>query len=131
MRMAFQYDQSWHFTRWTSIDSWTRSFDWINDVGYSLFWFYPNNFKEHDTTNEELLKYRQSVESANTAGLNPFSLFGGYFCMLLSFFGLRHFQTELATVNGETVAIIAEERQRREYTCSKYIGFSTPLPLSN
>jgi len=80
-----------HFQRWKEMNDWTDCHKVLAGSGISSFWYYPNNFKEHDASEAELMSYRQGVAEATERAFETFSLFGGYFCVLLSYFGLRGF----------------------------------------
>ncbi len=80
-----------HFTRWAEDTIWEPCFFELIRLGIQDVWYYPNNFKEHDVSIEELKAYRDAVESAKAVKLRPFSLFGGYFAALMSYFGLEGF----------------------------------------
>jgi len=80
-----------HFSRWEDIPDWSACLSALTRADIEEFWFYPNNFKEHDAMSEELTAYRKAVEDAASRGLRPFALFGGYFAALLSYAGLAGF----------------------------------------
>ena len=80
-----------HFQSFHRADSFDIMFRGIREDGISAIWLYPNNFHEHDAEVEDLLSYRQTVEAAIDEGLVPYSLFGGYFSILLAHFGLKGF----------------------------------------
>lgn len=80
-----------HFDRWVSISNWDSCWKTLKDLGVEEFWFYPNNFKEHEANHSELVGYIHSVEEAVKNGFQPYSLFGGYFAALLNYFGLCGF----------------------------------------
>lgn len=80
-----------HFKKWTEVGYWGDAFDFLQKNTISSFWFYPNNFKELSANAAELAAYRAGVEDACKRDLSPFSLFGGYFAILLSKYGLCGF----------------------------------------
>lgn len=80
-----------HFRAWGEISDWASCFSDLSTVGTKEFWYYPNNFKEHEAEEEELAAYRDAIKAAKSNGLHPFVLFGGYFAILMSYFGLNGF----------------------------------------
>lgn len=80
-----------HFTQWEGLGDWKSCFSALAGLGIGNVWYYPNNFKEHEASSEELAAYRDAVESAVRMRLQPFSLFGGYFAALMSYYGLLGF----------------------------------------
>jgi hypothetical protein len=79
-----------HFQKWSEME-WTDCHARLVKTGVREFWFYPNNFREHEAELEELRAYRDAVALASTAHLISSTLFGGYFAILMSYFGLSGF----------------------------------------
>lgn len=79
-----------HFLLWTQL-RWPELCAWLTDQGLSGIWLYPNDFHEHDQTVGELRGYRSAVQMAKKSGLSGYSLFGGYFAVLMSYFGMEGF----------------------------------------
>jgi hypothetical protein len=79
-----------HYSDWSTID-WTVVSAWLSTEKLREFWFYPNNFKEHEELEPALKAYRSAVEIARGHGLSPYVLFGGYFAVLMSYFGMTGF----------------------------------------
>jgi hypothetical protein len=61
----------------------------------SALWYYPNFFKEHEADETELELYRTAIEAAVSNELEPFTLFAGYFGILMNYFGLKGFGNEI------------------------------------
>jgi hypothetical protein len=80
-----------HFARWSTVPKLNDCFGFLSQQKIKSFWLYPNNFREHDAPEADLKLYRSAVVSATASGLESFSLFGGYFAILLSYFGLYGF----------------------------------------
>jgi len=80
-----------HFAQWSGISNWNECYHWMRDSNIRSFWFYPNDFKEHDAEINELKLYRSAVQSATDNHLEAYTLFGGYFGILMSYFGLTGF----------------------------------------
>lgn len=80
-----------HFGNWTGVANWNDVFTWLYATNIGPFWLYPNNFREHDAPLDELISYRNTVVSAVAADVTPQTLFGGYFAILLSYYGLVSF----------------------------------------
>ena len=80
-----------HFNQWAGIGDWASCFSKLTESGINELWYYPNNFKEHNASAEELTAYRDAVANAVSKELLPFCLFGGYFAALMSHFGLAGF----------------------------------------
>ncbi len=80
-----------HFGKWLEIPKWDDCLKTLTQQKIKSFWLYPNNFKEHDGTEDDLKRYRKAVETASGSKLDVYSLFGGYFAILLSYFGLSGF----------------------------------------
>lgn len=59
--------------------------------------FYPNNLREHEATEGQLIGYRNAIRALSAAGITPHAFHGGYFAILLS---LRVAWAALATVSG-------------------------------
>jgi hypothetical protein len=79
-----------HFQEWTAV-VWKACHSWLASIGIEEFWCYPNSFKEHDAPSEELRAYRNAIAAASKNGLKPAVLFGGYFAILMSKYGLQGF----------------------------------------
>jgi hypothetical protein len=79
-----------HFRQWPDI-TWKTAFDWLRKTKVDSFWFYPNDFREHTAADSELKAYCDAVESAIDEQLTPNTLFGGYYAILLTYFGLQAF----------------------------------------
>lgn len=80
-----------HFDKWPNVNSWDSCFDSLVSSGISELWFYPNYFQEHDADISQLKNYRQTVQKAVSKGCSPYSLFGGYWAILMSYDGLAGF----------------------------------------
>jgi hypothetical protein len=80
-----------HFQTWCSMPHWDRFWSTFTALRMSEVWLYPNNFREHEASQGDLSHYRQAVESAAKSKVTAFALFGGYFAILLSYFGLNGF----------------------------------------
>lgn len=80
-----------HFACWSGIPDWSNCYRWMWESKIKSFWFYPNNFKEHSADIKQLKIYRLAIESAISNELEPYILFGGYFGILMSYFGLAGF----------------------------------------
>jgi len=76
-----------HFSRWADIDSWDKVFELLLKKEIKCVWYYPNNFHEHQASQDELELYRDAIFDANNMGLEPYILFGGYFAILMRYFG--------------------------------------------
>lgn len=78
---------------------------------------------EHEATSKELRAYRKTVEAASKDGLKPAVLFGGYFAILMSKYGLQGFGNgigygkwrESAYHRGETAATRIHLLKLRRY----------------
>jgi len=79
-----------HFQEWAAVD-WGACHTWLASLETEEFWYYPNFFKEHEAPSEELKAYRKTVEAASENGLKPAVLFGGYYAILMSKYGLQGF----------------------------------------
>jgi hypothetical protein len=79
-----------HFSEWSDVD-WSACHSWLLSAECKDFWYYANHFKEHEASKESLRAYRTAVELAGASGLRPNVLFGGYFAILMSYFGLQGF----------------------------------------
>lgn len=77
-----------HFRRWEGVSDWSSCYSLLTANEIAGFWYYPNNFKEHEASSAELSAFRKAVEVAVESRLQPFALFGGYFAALMSYFGL-------------------------------------------
>jgi hypothetical protein len=80
-----------HFQTWSSVPDWVGFWSAFLSAGVRDVWVYPNNFKEHEASSEEVKAYREAVQSAVRCGISPFALFGGYLSVLLSYSGLKGF----------------------------------------
>jgi hypothetical protein len=60
-------------------------------MGIDAYFIYPNYFKEHEASVENLSSYRNAVELSSKTGVSPYTLFGGYFAILLHYFSLSGF----------------------------------------
>jgi len=80
-----------HFDDWPSVESWDSCFATLASNDIKELWFYPNKFREHNADGSQLTLYRQAVAMAISKGCTPYSLFGGYFAILMSYDGLAGF----------------------------------------
>ncbi len=80
-----------HFRAWEGIRDWGPCFAALGDAGIEELWYYPNYLREHHAGEGELSAYRKAVKDAVSNQLQPYSLFGGYFAVLMSYFGLAGF----------------------------------------
>lgn len=80
-----------HSPGWHTVDEWNPILQDIHDCGIHACWLYVNDFKEHDASPDDLQEYRATVEACDAAGVRPYSLFGGYFSILMGYYGLRGF----------------------------------------
>jgi hypothetical protein len=80
-----------HFHSWSSIPDWLAVDQALGNAGVQALWLYPNHFKEHDADLDSLVAYRKAVQAALNTKLVPYSLFGGYFAILLFYSGLKGF----------------------------------------
>lgn len=80
-----------HCANWGDVGDWDVCISDVIGRGAQEAWFYPNFFKEHDAPAEELAAYKRAVQLASSEQLAPYMLFGGYFSMLMGYFGLEGF----------------------------------------
>jgi len=80
-----------HFKDWLAPQEWRRIIDDVTALGVPGMWMYPDNFKEHDQLEDSLSAYRWAVATTQERGLRGHILFGGYFAMLMHYFGLMGF----------------------------------------
>lgn len=77
-----------HFGRWA--EAHTEEFlQVLRSNNVKQCYLYPNLFKEHEATKEDLEKYRSTIERCSEESVAPYALLGGYFSILLAFFGLH------------------------------------------
>lgn len=79
-----------HFASWTSFD-WRHFVNVVSDLHISSVWIYPNNFKEHEASQNEAIQYIQTVKDLSNSNIAPYALFGGFLAICLSKFGLNGF----------------------------------------
>lgn len=77
-----------HFGRWAAVGAFDPYFRVLADNNLKGTWLYSNDFKEHDASLDELRAYRSIIEESP---VETYSLFGGYFAVLMSYFGLQGF----------------------------------------
>ena len=80
-----------HFKDWPAIKTWNAVIDFLKDLKVISFWLYPDFYKEHEVSRKSLVSYREIVETIASQGLRPYALFGGYYAILMSYFGLCGF----------------------------------------
>lgn len=80
-----------HMQNWGAVRDWPAIVNRVKAVGCSELWLYPNFFKEHDASTEDLLLYRAAVEACTAAEVTPFVLFGGHYAIMLGAHGLGGF----------------------------------------
>lgn len=80
-----------HFRDWGSVESWSETVGEMKARGANELWLYPNNFHEHDASLDALQSYQTAVLESGGAGVRVFSLFGGYYAILMSAYGLSGF----------------------------------------
>ena len=78
-----------HFPRWLDPTDWSRIVRDTAELGLSGLWMYPDDFREHEALVSCLIAYRKAVSQTNQAGLAGYTLFGGYYAILMHYFGLR------------------------------------------
>lgn len=80
-----------HFRDWEKVGDWDGVFNDMKTSQIEAIWFYPDEYKEHEASLGSLKKYRASVEGAVKRNLRTCVLFGGYYSILMSYFGLEGF----------------------------------------
>lgn len=80
-----------HTRRWHAIDEWNHILGEMGDSGIEACWIYVNDFREHDASLDDLKGYRATVEASVAVDVKPYSLFGGYFAVLMGYYGLQGF----------------------------------------
>jgi DNA-binding XRE family transcriptional regulator len=80
-----------HFAEWPTSDEWQAVAVRLKNAGISSLFMYPNNFREHEATEEKLQKYVESTTSVVGAGITAIALHGGYLSILLEKKGLSGF----------------------------------------
>ncbi len=80
-----------HPRNWDAVSDWPSLLNTLKAAGCRDTWLYPNNFKEHDAPLPELQSYRAVVEACVLGDVGPYSLFGGYYAILLGTLGLKGF----------------------------------------
>ena len=80
-----------HMESWQSVLNWENLALQLKSKSITSLWFYPNDFREHLADAISLRRYRAAVESVSESGVKCHSLFGGYFSVLMSKFGLAGF----------------------------------------
>lgn len=74
-----------------AIASWKAIADDLTSLGIRQMWIYPNKFKEHDKSERDLVAYRHAISQLRSHGLEVWAMFGGYFAIMLSKYGLNGF----------------------------------------
>src|SRR6185436_11400325 len=80
-----------HMRKWDAVTDWTTLLNRLKAAGCTDVWLYPNSFKEHEAPLDELRRYRSAIGECVREHVAPFSLFGGYYAILLGTFGLKGF----------------------------------------
>lgn len=80
-----------HFEKWPDVKSWTSVLKILIDSNIDACWLYPDFYKEHDEDPTSLKNYRAIVESTTSKGVKPYVLFGGYYAILMHYYGLYGF----------------------------------------
>jgi len=80
-----------HFSQWEGEAEWRPCLAELKDQGIEAVWFYPNDFHEHNADVAHLTSYLQVVALAAEMKIKPYALFGGYYAIVLSYFGLKGF----------------------------------------
>lgn len=80
-----------HFAEWPDIKSWGTVLETLEGCNIEACWLYPDFYKEHEKSLKSLRNYRAIVESTTSKGITPYSLFGGYYAILMHYYDLRGF----------------------------------------
>jgi hypothetical protein len=80
-----------HFDDWESVTGVKGLVALLKEKGIRSVWLYPNDCHEHDCPELSLERYRDTVKEISEGGLEVGALFGGYFAILMSEFGLSSF----------------------------------------
>ncbi len=80
-----------HFAEWSKAESWNLVLDTLEKSNIDAFWLYPDLYKEHEKDLISLNNYRAIVESSTSKGVKPYMLFGGYYAILMHYYGLCGF----------------------------------------
>ncbi len=80
-----------HFTHWSAVENAKKLHELLLELNIGSYWIYPNDLKEREIDLLSLKKYREHVENTHSDKIKIYTLFGGYFAVLLSYFGLAGF----------------------------------------
>lgn len=80
-----------HFTKWPEVKSWRSVLKTLKDRNIDACWLYPDFYEEHKKDLTSLKNYRAIVESTTSEGVKPYVLFGGYYAILMRYYGLCGF----------------------------------------
>ncbi|GAH16914.1 unnamed protein product, partial [marine sediment metagenome] len=80
-----------HFKNWPNSTNWQEILKSLTESNISSCWLYADNYKEHEQDLPSLKRYREAVKDTDSKGMKPFVLFGGYYAILMRYFGLLGF----------------------------------------
>jgi hypothetical protein len=80
-----------HFNNWPDVKDWIPIIQTLKDSDIDAFWLYPDFYKEHEEDVDSLKAYRDIVERSISEKIKPYILFGGYYAVLMHYYGLCGF----------------------------------------
>ncbi len=80
-----------HFDNCASVGDVAGVSETLRDLGIAQVILYPNDFREHEVSQDALLHCRRLCSEFADGRVTPHAMHGGYFAMLLSKFGLAGF----------------------------------------
>ena len=80
-----------HFARWPDVKKWNSVLESLKKADIRACWLYPDSYREHESDLASLRSYRTVVECTVSERVDPYALFGGYYAILMHYYGLRGF----------------------------------------
>ncbi len=80
-----------HFKKWPEVKSWDFILQILKENNIDACWLYPDFYKEHEEDIDSLKAYRSIVERSISEKVKPYVLFGGYYSVLMHYYGLSGF----------------------------------------
>ncbi len=91
MKLVIPIRPIMHFRKFADEIKWSMALRLLMDLRIYACWLYPDDYKEHEESIESLEKYARVVREIASKGVRPYALFGGYFAILMNYFGLCGF----------------------------------------
>jgi hypothetical protein len=91
MELGVPIEPILHFTKWPDKENRIPILQTLKDNNIDAYWLYPDFYKEHEEDIDSLKAYRDIMRRSISEGIKPYTLFGGYYAVLMHYYGLCGF----------------------------------------